>query len=561
LARNPEEPLRRMLTYMRERVARAREGRAGGYPGPDAFLEDLRALRRVLLASRAVALPDDRLFDLIARVRCFGFVMARLDVREDSRVHRVVVAELLGEPDYPSWSERRRIEALSRLRLPHRERRLSEEARRLLELFASIGRLQMRFGPEAIGTYIVSMTESAADILEVLALARLFRIDPHLDLVPLFETQAALDRAGKLLRRLFRDPAYRAHLRDRGEVQEVLVGYSDSMKESGIFASRVKVRAAQVEAARACAQAKVKLRVFHGRGGSISRGGGPTHRAIRALPREAFSGDLKITEQGEVRAFHFADADLAAWYLERVVGAALLTRHEARRGIRVGGGEDAGLLESLAEASREAYRALVETEGFFDYFNTATPVDQIAALNIGSRPAKRGRGQGLGDLRAIPWVFAWSQSRHVLTGWYGVGTALEGVSRQKGGLARLRRLYRESPFFQDTLDNVQMTLAKADLAIAERYAALAPAAVRERIFPAIAAEYPRTVRLVKKVLEIDELLDDDPVLQRSIRLRNPYVDPLSYLQVHAMRHTSSAAWARVAREAVKGIAAGLRNTG
>jgi phosphoenolpyruvate carboxylase len=291
---------------------------------------------------------------------------------------------------------------------------------------------------------------------------------------------------------------------------------------------------------------------------------------------------MKITEQGETRAFHFGNPDLAVRYLEQSLGAALITRTTARSGQLQRPKDEADLLPQLADTSARAYRRLVEDEGTLEYFRQATPLAQIGSLNIASRPARRGQGRpGLDDLRAIPWVFAWSQARHVITGWFGVGTALESVLAEEDGLARLQRLYEQSPFFFDLLDNVQMTLAKTDLPIASRYAELCrDAAIRDRVFGAIRDEHDRTVDAVLRVTGQSALLDEDPVVKRSIRLRNPYVDPLSYLQVEALRRLQDEAeeqarpprgsvppsaadggWERVARVAVQGISAGLRNTG
>jgi len=574
--RNPREPLRRLLTFVRARLERTLTYGAGAYPGPDAFLDDLLAIRQALVGARATALPDDRLLDLIERVRVFGFELAALDVREDSRVHRQIVAELLDDDTYPTTAPEDRARRLGDLRLPERGERPSALARRLLDLFSSLQRFQARFGMDAVSTYVISMTESAADVLEVLRLAELHGIDHLLDVVPLLETPDDLGRAGPLLDALLANERYRAHLRRRGDVQELLVGYSDSMKEGGILASRARILGAQRVAAEVCAAAGVHLRLFHGRGGSVSRGGGPTHRALRALPREAFSGDAKITEQGEMRAANFANPDLAVRYLEQTVGAALRHRWEAA-GIPVGSApppsEPAhrGLVGELAETSQRAYRALVDDPGLLTYFAEATPFSFVAELNIASRPSKRRAGAlTLSDLRAIPWVFSWSQSRHVLTGWYGVGTALETVMDEPDGRERLRSFYDASPFFQDLIDNVSMALAKSDLSIASRYADLCQdGEIRDRIFGMITAEHARTVAAVGVLTGDPTPLASDPVLARSIRLRNPYVDPLSYLQVEAMKRLGegprsadeTAALRRVARVAVHGIAAGIRHTG
>ncbi len=562
--RHRDEPLRRLLALMGARLRRTRRFSAGAYARPEELLRDLRAIRRVLRAAHAVALPEDRLLDLIRRVRTFGFVLAPLDVREDSRVVRAVVAELLGDPDCPSRPPEARRRMLRRLRLPASEEACSAQARRLLSLFDTIGRLQARFGRRAVPTFILSMTESEADVLEAMRLAELHGLADHLDFVPLLETRSALRAAGPLLSALLADEGYREHLRRRGEVQELLVGYSDSMKTAGVLASRLAVLGAQQAASAVCAEHGVRLRVFHGRGGSTSRGGGPTYRALRALPPEVFSGDTKLTEQGEVRAHHFANPDLAVRYLEQTVGAALLTRWEARFGEERPAPLPADLLERLEARSHAAYRALVDDPGLVPFFLQATPYEVIARLNIASRPARRGGAAfELSQLRAIPWVFAWSQCRAVITGWYGVGAALEPDEEA------VRRLHASSPFFRDLVDNVEMTLAKADLGIAERYARLCEEpVVRERIFGAIRAEFERTRAAVLAVTGAPDLLAADPVIRSSIELRNPYVDPLSYLQVEALRRLRTAeapaerdAWEQVARVTVQGIAAGLRNTG
>jgi len=569
--RNPREPLRRLLTFMIERVRRARASARGAYTQPAELMGDLAVMRDVLLEAGTTALPNDLLLDLMLRVRGFGFHLAALDVREDSGAHRAAVGELLGDPGYAAASPDVRIEALGRLRLPSEGASgVSEATRRLLDWFVTIRRLQAQYGRAAIGTYVISMTESAADVLEVLRLAELHGIDESLDIVPLLETPDDLARAGAIFDHLFAHDGYRRHLDQRGRGQELLVGYSDSMKQGGILASRVRVAEAQRLAAAACRQHDVRLRVFHGRGGSISRGGGPTHRAIRALPREAFAGEARITEQGEMRAHNFANPDLAVRYLEQTVGAALAALAEPADRAAARSDADRPILERLAADSRTAYRALVEDPRLVPYFETATPFEQIAALNIGSRPAKRtGRAAGLAGLRAIPWVFAWSQSRHVLTGWFGVGSALAAALGEEGGEARLQALYRDSRFFHDFLENVEMALAKSELEIAARYAVLCRDDTVRGLYDVIADEYRRTTTAILRIAGRAELLGDDPVLARSIRLRNPYVDPLSYLQVEALRRLRApgatdeerAAWSKVARVTVQGIAAGIRHTG
>ncbi|MBX3248182.1 MAG: phosphoenolpyruvate carboxylase [Myxococcales bacterium] len=558
--RNPDEPLRRLLTFVRDRLERTGRFAAGGYAHPEDLVDDLMAMREALVAAGATALPHDALLDLVLRVQVFGFHLAALDLREDSEVHRAVVAELLADPSYPERSPSERVAALAKLRLPPRRAPLSPEAKRCLSLFDTLGRCQARFGREAVQTYIISMTESEADVLEVYRLLELHGLADHVDVVPLFETREALEATVPILSAMMRNAGYREHVRRRGEVQELLVGYSDSMRQNGVLASRILVLETQRAATRVCASHGVSLRVFHGRGGSTSRGGGPTYRALRALPPEAFSGDAKLTEQGEVRSFHFASPDLAERYLEQTVGAALHTRWEARSAPRPEVPEESALLPGLADVSTRAYRALVEDEALVPYFASATPFPVIAQLNIASRPSKRGGGAlTLARLRAIPWVFSWSQQRSVITGWYGVGTALETLDT-----VSLRGLYERSAFFRDLLDNVEMTLAKSDLDIAARYAALCDDPVgRERIAGAVEAEHRRTVEQVLRATRAGEILAGDEVIRSAIELRNPYVDPLSYLQIEGLRRMREGdeAWAQVARLAVQGVAAGLRNTG
>ncbi len=562
--RNPHEPLRRLLSYMRARLQRTRSFSAGAYARSEDLVRDLAVVRRVLRRAHAEALPDDRLLDFLQRVRTFGFVLAPLDVREDSRVVSAVVGELLGDQDYSERSLDERRRALRGLRLPRSEENLSARARRLLSLFDTIGRLHARFGRRSVPALILSMTESGVEVLEALRLAQLHGLAGQLDLVPLLETRPALRAAGPILEAIFGDDEYREHLRRRDDRQELLVGYSDSMKEAGTLASRIGVLEAQRAATEVCAEHGVVLRVFHGRGGSTSRGGGPTYRALRALPPEVFSGDAKLTEQGEVRAHHFANPDLAVRYLEQTVGAALLTRWEGRFGHARRQTEPQDLVGDIELLSHRAYRAFVEDPGLLPFFLRATPYEIIAQLNIASRPAKRGDGAfELSQLRAIPWVFAWSQCRAVITGWYGFGS---GVGPHE---ERVRELYRQWPFFRDLVDNVEMTLAKVDLRIARRYTQLCEdEGARERIFGAIRQEYERTRAAVLNLTGASDLLAADAVVRASIELRNPYVDPLSYLQVEALRRGRAArdeaqrhAWEAVARVTVQGIAAGLRNTG
>ena len=429
----------------------------------------------------------------------------------------------------------------------------------------------------------MSFTADARDVTDVLRLAAAAMdgtdvAPPRLDVVPLFESSHALGAAGPILDELLRDPDYRRHLATGGDRQEVMLGYSDSNKEVGFLAAAWMLHGAQ-EALVAVARAHgVELTLFHGRGGAIGRGGGPANRAILGGAPGSVDGRLKLTEQGEVIAANYADPAIARRHLEQLTGAALIAstpEHDAAatRALLAGG----PILAELAATAQAAYRALVQDDpGFAAFFRDITPIAEVSDLRLGSRPAARGRGDVEGPpsieaLRAIPWTFAWSQSRINLPGWYGLGAALDAFREAHGddGLAEIGRLYRAWPFLASVLDNAEMILAKADMGVARRYASLATGPDAERRWTTIEAEYHRTVALLLRVTGRDRLLDGAPVLQRSIALRNPYVDALSELQVRLLARLRAlppgdAERPRVLRLvqlSVNGVAAGLQNTG
>ena len=489
--------------------------------------------------------------------------------------------------------------------------------------FRSIARLQSRYGPEICHRYVISFTTAPADVTTVLDLARraaapepfgapataladLPAALPVLDVVPLLESADALAGAGGLLDTLLSDPAYRAHLRERGDAQEVMLGYSDSSRESGFLAANWLLYRAQEALVATARSHGIALPLFHGRGGAIGRGGGPANRAIMAQAPGSVDGRLKFTEQGEVIAAHYADISIAQRHLEQVTSAAILAstpEHEAEVARAAAAG--AGTMAELAAISRTAYRALVERPAFGAFFRTATPIDLIGGLGLGSRPASRpgaastgaaapgaesttgaastaapsslpsadpvASGEDIASLRAIPWVFAWSQARANLPGWYGLGTALEAVTARGGGemVAHLAELYRDWPFFASVLDNAELSLAKADLGTFRRYADLASGAEATAIRGMIEAEYARSVRLLLLVTGENRLLANHPTLARSIDLRNPYIDALSAVQVEllgrlrdpALSPRDATAIRAVVGATINGIAAGLQNTG
>ncbi len=441
----------------------------------------------------------------------------------------------------------------------------------LLEELRTIRDIQKEHGPQAANRFILSMTRSADDLLRLLKLMDRAGVS-NLDLVPLFETIHDLENASRIMADLWADPQYRAHLKRRRHIQEIMVGYSDSNKDGGYLAANWFLYRAQKELSRVADECGVKLRFFHGKGGSIDRGGGTSYRSLRAQPHAAHDGRIRITEQGEVISLKYSNPAIAQRNLEQLTSAVIavqclptpdpvaakLTRWEAR-------------MDCLARLSFECYQQLVyHTPEFVEYFWQATPIDLIEHLRLGSRPTRRQSTTDLRQLRAIPWVFAWTQSRHLLSAWYGVGHALQEFERQEpDGLAKLREMYRHWPFFRTLLDNAEVSLAKTDLRIAAEYAAqVRSPAVREKIFGLIQHEYDLSVRLLLEVTQRKTLLENQPVLAQSIRLRNPHVDPLNHLQIRFL-----ARWRQVSEKqrteplrrllalTVNGIAFGMKSTG
>ncbi|AOH35582.1 phosphoenolpyruvate carboxylase [Luteimonas sp. JM171] len=567
-ARREDMPYKQLLALM---AARLQPDGQHAYATADEFIGDLELIEASLAANRGEHAGGQALQRVLRRARSFGFHMAALDLRQDSAAHDIAIGALLGED---AWGDKPLEERLAQLHAligsPRPKVPDADAAAASLAVFRTVKSARARYGEDAFGPYIVSMSRSAADALAVLALARIAGCtegegdgEVPLDVAPLFETVDDLDAAAGVMRSLFEDPVYRRHLRARGDRQVVMLGYSDSAKDSGLLASRWALQRAQVDLMRLATEAGVRVVFFHGRGGSISRGGGKTERAIIAAPRGTVDGRLRVTEQGEVIHRKYGIRALALRNLEQMTGAVLRAslrprpeepRARAWRDIATG----------LAAHSRRAYRALVhEDPGFDAYFRAATPVDVIERLQISSRPSRR-RDGGIANLRAIPWVFSWSQNRSGLTGWYGVGTALEqGI--EEHGLDAMAEMARDWPFFSALLDDVEMLLAKSDLDIFERYSRLAGDA-HEAFFPGIAEEFKRTRDTILAIKREDELLANDYRLRMSIRLRNPYVDPISLLQVELLRRWRAEGsrddeLLRALFATVNGIAAGVQNTG
>lgn len=560
-------PYRHLLDLMGPKLAATGAQQPHGYADAAAFIADLQLIDASLLRHRGENAGHFALQRVLWRARTFGFHLAALDLRQDSAVHEEALATLAGDPEWASRPLAERIDRLHALiDAPPAKVRSTGVAESTLEVFRAVQDIRRTHGEHAIGLYIISMSRSAADALAVLALARLSGCVESdavpLDVAPLFETVADLEAAPGVMRALFDDPVYRAHLAARGDKQTVMLGYSDSAKDGGLLASRWALQRAQVELHALAQQAGVRIVFFHGRGGSVSRGGGKTERAINAAPRGTVDGHLRATEQGEVIHRKYGIRALALRNLEQATGAVLRASLRPRRpDAREQAWREAAA--HLAAVSSAHYRALVhEREDFNDYFRAATPIDVIERLHIGSRPSRR-RDGGIRNLRAIPWVFAWSQNRSGLTAWYGVGQALaQGIERY--GLAAMAEMARDWPFFQTMLDDVEMAMAKSDLGIFERYSLLSDA--HAAFYPGIAEEFARTRDAVLAIRGEQDLLSHDPRLRLSIRLRNPYVDPISVLQVELLRRwrasdRSDEDVLRALLMTVNGIAAGIQNTG
>jgi phosphoenolpyruvate carboxylase len=586
--RYPDQPYRQFLPFLFRRLehtlaANAQhwhtrdEPPADAYPDADAFAADLRLLQQSLRSHRGERLADGALADLVRQVDVFGFHLAALDLRQHADRHRAALAEVFaryGTPGFAEMDEAARTDALVRelengrpftpLALD-----FSEDTNQTLDLFRLVRRAHARVGTAAIDACVISMTTGASDVLSVLLLARDAGVADALDVVPLFETVADLHAAPAILDALFSLPVYRRHLEARGRRQQVMIGYSDSNKDGGYLTANYELHRAQQAIADVCARHGVALMLFHGRGGSVGRGGGPTNRAILAQPPASVAGRFKLTEQGEVIASRYDDPEIAQRYLEQVLHAVLLTTGAPDAPPEEAPGW-AEVMAALSAEAERAYRALVYgTPELLDYFHTATPIDEIGGLNIGSRPARRGAGGGIETLRAIPWVFAWTQSRVALPGWYGLGTALEAwAGADEARWDTLAEMARRWAFFRTVLDNAQMSMRKADLAIAALYAGLADDETRAAVFPRLRDEFARTERAILRLTGQQDLLNGEPWLQEAIRLRNPYIDPMNHVQVALLRRLRAAPDADEAAElratvllSVNGIAGGLRNTG
>ncbi|HKE49448.1 MAG TPA: phosphoenolpyruvate carboxylase [Rhodanobacteraceae bacterium] len=556
--RHSNMPYRSLLQLIGARLSATSDDAPEGYRDAAEFAADVDLIASSLRAHAGAHAGWFAVRRLQRRIATFGFHLARLDVRQDSRVHAEALGDAAGSSLGPFASGERPLPATD-----------APAFGRSAAVFATLADARHRYGDAALGLYVISMAGSVDDVLAVLALARAGGLvagvgHVPLDIAPLFETIDDLRAAPKTFGALLADPVYRAHLAARGDRQTIMLGYSDSAKDGGILAARWSLQRAQVELLDLARAAGVDLVFFHGRGGSISRGGGKTSRAVMAAPRGAVGGRLRVTEQGEVIHQKYGVRALALRTLEQTVGAVLLATLRPRPPEP----RETRWRETMARLAADgagAYRKLVADASFVDYFRNATPIDVIERMTLGSRPSRRGGAAGVGSLRAIPWVFAWTQCRSNLPGWYGVASALDAAAA-RGEEDTLREMARDWAFFRTLIEDLEMVLAKSDLAIAEPFSRLA-GPLHDAFFPRLADEHARTVEWVLRLRGTDRLLADDARLEQSLRLRNPYADPMNLIQVDLLARwrangsSDDDPLLGALVSAVHGVAQALQNTG
>jgi phosphoenolpyruvate carboxylase len=598
-----EEPYRRKLYMMRLRLQRdlntlderihdkmraTRISNVEAYPDEQALLKDLYMIRDSLISHGDQHVAMGELQDLIRLVETFGFYLAKLDIRQESGVHSAAVAEILQQlkdVDYLSLDESRRMDILTGLiagDTPRLEKtRLGESTLETLAVFKVMAAMREEISPEAFGAYVISMTHAASHVMEVMFLAWLAglvgreqnRWFCHIHVSPLFETIEDLKHIKPVMQQLLNNPTYAALLQSSGSIQEVMLGYSDSCKDGGILASAWNLYQAQEEITALTQSRNIRCRLFHGRGGTIGRGGGPTHEAILGQPTGTVKGEIKFTEQGEVLSNKYGNVETAVY--ELTMGASGLLKASRNLIENPEPDPDAHLIimAELAEYGEKTYRALTDDQpGFLDYFYEATPVNEISLLNIGSRPSHRSKtDRSISSVRAIAWVFGWAQSRHTIPAWYGIGTALDTwINNDPLRLDMLQKMYQEWPFFRNLLSNTQMALFKADFKIAESYASLCEnKKLAREIFEYMSNEYDTTVLNVLKIAQLPSLLAENPSLAFSLARREPYLDPLNNIQQVLLKRFRDTAlsdkereqWLNPLLRSINAIAAGMRNTG
>jgi phosphoenolpyruvate carboxylase len=570
-ARHQNMPYRVLLHLMRARLQATEKEESTKYTHPNDYVTDLRNIAQSLRDNKGTSAGLFGVKRLLRRAETFGFHLATLDIRQDAHLHRAVMAELLGKKDWADTPAEERAKILIQTFESDTPPQETDDAEtvRTLSVFRTIQQCRQQFGPSAIGPFIISMTQNVDDIYTVLLLAKWGGVNQgdksiSLDIAPLFETVEDLNNAPQIMDALLNNPVYKKHIQSRNNRQIVMIGYSDSNKDGGIFAARWALHKTEAALVDIMKKHNVELTIFHGRGGTVSRGGGKLERAILSAPHGTVRGHLRVTEQGEIINAKYGLRGIAIRELEQMTGAVMQATAVVKESTHH---NDAAhvVMETMAQKSRQTYRKLVyEHPHFFYYFRHATPIDVIERLQIGSRPASRRSQNGIQDLRAIPWVFSWTQSRQILPGWYGLGTGLQEAITTHGE-EHVSEVVNQNPFLRSFLEDIEMVLAKTDMEIGSYYAQLAGDSGQE-IFQFIQDEYQQTVHNILHLKNNEQLLDDDPTLQRAIRLRNPYVDPMSLLQVDLLRR-----WRDTDRQdeeifdallaTVNGIAEGLQNTG
>jgi len=590
--RNKNEVYRVKIALIYRKLLRYKKKLDGTLPSGETtysssaeFLDDLYLIRYSLMKNKGADLTSGTLKDLIRNGETFGFHLATLDIRQHKKIHSAAIAEIFAQSlvSYSSFSDDERLEWLTkaiygRSTFTFKEDTLTDQSKEVFATFRTIKRALDEIDHRAIRSYIISMTESAADVLEVLFLMKLtglYSPDKNfsgLNIVPLFETIGDLRGSVEIMERLYTNPAYKEHLALRNQHQEIMLGYSDSSKDGGIVTSNWELYKAQRALAKCSAHHKIDWMFFHGRGGTVGRGGGPEFQAVMALNGHSINGKIKITEQGEVISLKYSHKEIAQRTLELTTSAMLLKYFDKTNLHKIKVARHPQWLETMAELSQqcfENYRKVVyDDPNLVRYYFQATPLKEITKMKIGSRPAKRTNTERIEDLRAIPWVFAWMQSRHNLPGWLGVDEVLD--ASQSATVKSLQQMYRHWNFFRAMIDNIQMIVAKADFDIARHYAELVqPTALGEETYSLLRNRFERTKHVLVKISEQKNILDSNAVLQRSITLRNPYVDPMSLMQVELLKRLRSEKITESQRKeleevvflCINGIAAGLRNTG
>lgn len=575
------------LERYKKRLEGSETGNRPFYMSNDQFLDDLRLISESLKDNKGEILAEGGLKHLIRNAETFGLHLATLDIRQHKSVHTAAIAEICSQShiSYSTFTDDERIEWLTNAirsvtPFPFNENKLGEQSKELLATFRIIRRAQHTVDARIIRSYIISMTESPGDVLEVLLLMKLTGIldatndrwASGLDIVPLFETIDDLKSSVAIMEGLYVNPAYKRHLEARNDRQEIMLGYSDSSKDGGIIASSWELYKAQRALAKCSAKYRVDWMFFHGRGGTVGRGGGPEFQAIMALNGHSINGKIKITEQGEVISLKYSHKEVAQRTLELTTSAMLLKYFDKTNLSKVKVANHPQWLEDMADVagrSYEAYRSVVyDHPGLAAYYFQATPLAEITRMKLGSRPSRRFDTERIEDLRAIPWVFAWMQSRHNLPGWLGVDAGL--AKTRDVPLASLKKMYKHWEFFRAMTDNIQMIIAKADFDIARDYAELVnPKTLGKEMYDLLNERFERTTGAIASVSGQDKILDNNPLLQRSITLRNPYVDPMSFMQVELLKRLRNETITNEERKelgdvmalCINGIAAGLRNTG